>query len=35
VAGALLSIMLNPLWFALLGRTRSAASVARRTVADS
>src|SRR5262249_12441405 len=36
VAGALLSITLNPLWFALLGRTRSAsAPAARPTVTDT
>jgi predicted Kef-type K+ transport protein len=34
VAGALLSIMLNPLWFALLGRARTAAPFARRPAID-
>jgi len=35
VAGALLSIALNPLWFALLARTRAAAPASQPTVSDT
>jgi CPA2 family monovalent cation:H+ antiporter-2 len=35
VAGALLSIALNSLWFALLGRARAGQPVERRPVVDT